>query len=108
VPNQDLVRKRIPVAIITVACFVGYGVLFFWPEYTGTQGALLRVGLLMAAFWLAMPSPSRPAAWKPLQSPWTLPGIIVFALLLPRLKMMLPLLAFVAVIAWFARPRKKR
>lgn len=105
--DQDLVRKRTPVAVITVACFVGYAVLLFWPEQEGTRAAFLRVGLLMAAFWLAMPSKSRPAAWKPLQSPWTLPGIVIFAVFLPRLKVMLPVLAFFAVIAWFARPRKK-
>ena len=106
--DQDLVRKRTPVGVIAVGCLVGYGILFFWPEHEGVQAAFLRVGLLMAAFWLAMPSKSRPAAWKPLQSQWTLPVMVIGAVLLPRLKYMLPLIAFFAVVAWFARPRKKR
>lgn len=106
-PDPDLVNKRTPVGVIAVACLVASGALMFWPEHEGVRAAFLRVGLLMAAFWLAMPTKSRPAAWKSLQSPWTLPIIVVTAIFLPRLKYMLPVIAVFAVIAWFARPRRK-
>ena len=108
VPDPDLVSKRTPVGVIAIICLAASGALLFWPEHEGVQAAFLRVGLLMAAFWLAMPTKSRPAAWKSLQSPWTLPVIVVFAVFLPRLKYMLPVIAIFAIIAWFARPRRKR
>lgn len=107
VPDPDLVSKRTPIGIIAIACLTISAILFCWTEHEGVSAAFLRVGLLMAAFWLAMPTKSRPAAWKSLQSPWTLPVIVVTAILLPRLKYMLPVIAVFAAIAWFARPRRK-
>lgn len=106
-PDQDLVRKRTPVGVLAVVFLLGAAVLILFPEHEGTQAAFLRVGLLLGAFWLAMPTKNRPAAWRPLQSKWTLPCIVIVGLLLPRLKVMLPVVAVFAVIAWFARPRKR-
>lgn len=106
-PDQDLIRKRTPVGLISLACLVAAAVLIFKPEYEGTQAAFLRVGLLLGTFWLAMPTNSRAAAWKPLQSKWTIPALVLFGLLSHRLKYMLPVVAVFAVIAWFARPRQR-
>lgn len=106
--DQDLVRKRTPVGVLAIAFLVGAAVLILFPEHEGTQAAFLRVGLLLGAFWLAMPTKSRPAAWKPLQSKWTVPILIGCGLLLPRLKFMMPVLAVLGVIAWFARPRSRK
>ena len=106
VSEEDLRNKRIYVGFLSIASVVGSVVLEFYPGSEGLQGALLRVGLLLAAFWLAMPTKSRPAAWKSFSSNWTLVGIVIAAIVMPRAKAMFPIIAIIAGIAYFARPRK--
>ncbi len=106
VSEDDLRKKRIYVGILSIASVVGSVVLEFYPDNEGLQGALLRVGLLLAAFWLAMPTKSRPAAWKSISSNWTLVGLVIAAIVMPRAKAMFPIIAIIAGIAYFARPRK--
>lgn len=107
--NEDELRgKRIYVGLLSIGCLVGAVVTVFTaPDNEGLQGALIRVGLLLGAFWLAMPTANRPSAWKVLPtSNWAIFGMIVSAVLISRLKYMFPVIAVFAGIAWFARPRK--
>ncbi len=107
--NEDELRsKRIYVGLLAIGFLIGaIAALVMAPDNEGLQGALMRVGLLLGAFWLAMPTKTRPSAWKILpRSNWAIFGMIVSALLVSRLKYMFPLLAFFASVAWFARPRK--
>lgn len=106
--SDELIQKRFLVGCICVACLVIGVLLYFYPGNEGVQGALLRVGMLLAAFWLAMPTKNRPAAWKVLQSNWALPGAIVAAVLMPKFKGMFPIFAVLAGIAYFARPKTGR
>ena len=98
--------KRIAVCMFSVLCFARAVVVMAFPEHDHEmlQGAFIRVGILLAAFWLVM---GRPPAWKGLSSNWMLFGGIVSAILIRQAKVMFPVLAVVAGIAWFARPRKK-
>lgn len=106
--SHELTQKRFFVGLISIAC-IAFGVaLYFYPGNEGLQGALLRVGMLLAAFWLAMPTKTRPAAWKALQSNWALPGAIIAAILMPKFKGMFPVFAVLAGIAYFARPKAGR
>lgn len=107
--NEDELRgKRIYVGLLSIGCLVGAVVaVVVAPDNEGLQGAFIRVGLLLGAFWLAMPTATRPAAWKRLPtSNWAIFGMIVSAVLISRLKYMFPVIAVFAGIAWFARPRK--
>lgn len=105
--SEDALRhKRIYVGILSIVCVVASVVLIFYPNNEGLQGALLRVGMLLGAFWLAMPTKTRPAAWKSFSSNWTLVGLIITAIIIPRAKVMFPVVAVFAAIAYFARPRK--
>lgn len=106
--SGELSQKRILVGCISLVCIATGLALYFYPGYDGLQGALLRVGMLLGAFWLAMPTKKRPAAWKVLQSNWALPGAIVAAILMPRFKAMFPVFAVLAGIAYFARPKSAR
>lgn len=103
--SDELSQKRFLVGGIAITCLAIGVLLYFYPGNEGLQGALLRVGMLLAAFWLAMPTKTRPAAWKVLQSNWALPGAIVSAILMPKFKGMFPIFAVLAGIAYFARPR---
>lgn len=105
--NEDELRsKRVLVGLIAVVCLSVSVVLLFFPGNEGLQGACVRVGLLLGAFWLALPTRTRPAAWKGLASNWILLTAIVTAVFIPRAKAMFPVLAVFIAIALFARPRR--
>lgn len=94
--------------VLSIICLVAGVALYFYPDSEGLQGALLRVGMLLAAFWLAMPTKTRPAAWKVLSSNWALVGAVVSAILMPRVKGMFPVFAVMIAVAYFARPRNPK
>jgi hypothetical protein len=108
VNEDDLRRRRVYVGLLAITSLAGSVVLLFYPGNEGVQGALVRVGLVMGAFWLALPTKTRPAAWKGMMSGWTAPGLIITALVIPRLKFMFPVVAIIVGIAYFARPRKRK
>ncbi|MEZ6060382.1 MAG: hypothetical protein R3C19_08480 [Planctomycetaceae bacterium] len=103
---DELRQKRVYVGLLSAGCLIGALAAAFVPEKEGLQALLIRVGLLLGAFWLAMPSRNRPAAWAKF-SPWTIVGIVLFAAFLPRMKFLLPLLIVAGGIAWLVRPRRK-
>ena len=71
-------------------------------------GAFTRVGVVMSAFWLALPSRHREAAWANV-SPLTFAGIVVAVIALAsRPRVALPILAVVAVLWFVLRPRPKQ
>jgi len=71
-------------------------------------GGFVRVALLMSAFWLALPSGQREAAWANV-SPTTFVGLLVAVVLLPRFPRAVLGMAVVLVPIWVVlRPRKKR
>lgn len=67
-----------------------------------------RVGLVMLAFWLALPSPGRPAAWANLSKPMLIGLLLAVVLVAVRPWIAIPLLAMLAVASFFLRPRAKR
>ena len=97
------------VGVITICCFVAaFLVWYFAPDVENEfwLGGFIRVGILMGAFWLALPTQRRPAAWANI-SPWSLAAILLFVFLLPRLKqpLLLGLIAVVVVAGAILRPR---
>ncbi|MBW3541680.1 MAG: hypothetical protein KY476_15535 [Planctomycetes bacterium] len=71
------------------------------------QGACLRVGLLMGALWLALPSKNREAAWANFSLPMLalFVGIVVAVAMRPRIA--IPLLIVLGLAALIIRPRAK-
>lgn len=67
----------------------------------------LRVGLLLGAFWLALPTKSRPAAWANI-SPYAVVAIVAALLFVRQMRVFLPLLLVLGVFAFFVRPRPKK
>ncbi|MEZ6058688.1 MAG: hypothetical protein R3C01_18455 [Planctomycetaceae bacterium] len=73
----------------------------------GFYAASLRMGLLLGAFWVALPTKNRAAAWANV-SPWTFVGsMILIFLTVRRPRVFLPLLIGLALVAYFIRPRKR-
>lgn len=108
VENSELVKKRKTVGVIAVVC-LGIAVVagLNGELQSAWYSACLRVGLVMGALWLALPTRKRPAAWAHL-SKWWLMGIAVTAIVLPRIRGIWPVLLVGFMIGWLLRPRRRR
>lgn len=107
--NERIEISRPLVGILTVACFVGAAVVFWrYPDEELWLSGFIRVGLLMSAFWLALPTRSRPAAWSRV-SPLTFVLLLLGLVILPRYpRYIIPIGLVVAVAALILRPRNRR
>jgi len=105
--DPELQRKRGLVGILALCCLVAGAALLVSGGNEGLASALIRVGLLLGAFWLALPTDSRPAAWARV-SPWSIAVVVGVAVLLPRLRFFLPVLVVGIAIGWVVRPRRKK
>ena len=106
------------VGILALACFAfGLAIWMIEPsELLGAnaqffRAAFVRVGLLMSAFWLALPSRHRAAAWANI-SPRTLVLVVLLLIVMTRarvpLRILIPALIVFALITMFLRPKTKR
>ena len=88
--NRNIPVNRFLVGILALGCFGAAGGI--WIAYPSDEtwilwvGGFTRVGLLMSAFWLALPSSHRQAAWANI-SKGTLIGIVVALIVTARLKL---------------------
>jgi drug/metabolite transporter (DMT)-like permease len=87
-------------------------VLSIWPGMiSGPAGATLcgvaaRVGIVMAALWLALPSRGRPAAWANLSTTsLASAAMAVMAIFRVPFRIMIPLSATVMVLGFVLRPK---
>jgi glucan phosphoethanolaminetransferase (alkaline phosphatase superfamily) len=109
-PETDLTPNRLLVGVITLICFAaaaGMWSLGYSKQQTLAFAGFIRVGIFMAAFWFALPSKSRFAAWKGL-SPWVIVCIAVAVFAIPRLKFSIPIVIGMLVLGAFIKPKKKR
>jgi hypothetical protein len=110
--SQKIEISRPLVGVLTLACLVAAAAV--WAFGASQKDAplwiagFLRVGILLGALWLALPTASRAPAWANV-SPWTLVGLLLMIYLVGRYKWaMIPVLVTVATIGFFLRPREKR
>ena len=102
--------NRTLVGMIALVCLLAAIVLLIMSQSVDTRArlwgaAFLRVGLLMGAFWIAMPSEHREAAYADIS--WrTLLGLLLAVFAVARYpRTVLPLLVIVALIGFVLRPR---
>jgi hypothetical protein len=109
--SQSVTIDRTLVGIIAVVMLVGAGVLWF---FVGSQnmwtGACVKVGVVMGAFWLALPTFSRQGNWGQ-ASLGTVVGFVALALVLMGkrvdFRIVLPMLLGIAITLMVLRPRSK-
>lgn len=65
ISENELRQKRTMVGLLAIGSTITACVLLVIGGSQGLASALLRVGLLLGAFWLALPTKGRPAAWAP-------------------------------------------
>jgi hypothetical protein len=104
--DQELRQKRGIVGLLAIACITSAMILLSISDNQGFASALLRVGSLLGAFWLALPTEGRPAAWAQV-SPLSVGLLAISAALIARLKFFIPLLLVGFAIGWLVRPRSK-
>ncbi len=109
-PNE-LQSRRVHLGVLTLLFFLASLVVWwFEPGRQLIYGALLRVGTMLGAFWLAIPVMVRhPEILRRL--PWYLIGGIIFVFaFIKYLWMMIPLLVLIGIMSMFAgkRPYDKR
>lgn len=112
--SRDKVKiNRTLVGILTLGCFAAAGVISVTHPHDESWrlwlAGFIRVGLLMSAFWLALPTRDRDAAWANVS--WmTFAGLLLALIAVIRLplRIVLPLLVVLTVVGVFLRPREKR
>jgi hypothetical protein len=96
---------RPTVGVLAILLLVAGGVMYFGGHDEGTagqvQGALVRVGVLLATLWLAQPELSRMRPWMAILLVAALVGVVFFR------RLLIPLLV-VAVLVAILRPRPPR
>lgn len=100
--------NRSLVGLLAIICVVaGAAVGYFDSLENVWCGSFVRTGLLLGAFWLALPSGRREAAWANV-SPWTLVAALGAALIFVRRpKIFFVILAVLIVAAVVIKPRRK-
>jgi len=104
--------KRAVVGILSLTCLITGGVLFWkfrdadsWRIW---QGAFVRIGVVLGAFWLALPSQRWDAAWKniPPSVSFGLLGMIVLLAARPKIVIaVLPAVVLIVAVGLLVRPR---
>ena len=105
--EQQISVNRALVGVIAVACLVTGLAVGIVDDFTNLWcAAFIRVGLVMGAIWVALPSRDREAAWANL-SPGRLIGVMVVAVMLvTRPRVFFPMLIGAGVLWFVLRPRK--
>jgi hypothetical protein len=105
--------RRITVGALAVVLLITSAMLTFWPSQAGSSNFAAasftgRIGLVLAALWLAWPSLQRPASWLP-------PGIPILCVVAlavtaanPRLIVVaIPAIGALTLLATFVRTFRK-
>ncbi len=97
-----------------MVCLIVAGILEWqvtveqFAQKEAATGAFMRVGLLMFAFWLALPTKKRDAAWANV-SPWFFVGLILAIVgVAVRPKIAVPLIVVLSIFGFVLRPRNKK
>ena len=105
---KDLQSKRGWIGLLSLVCLIGFGLLMVMnPEKQAIAGSMMRIGIMLGAFWLAIPVlVSHPRLLKRL--PWYVLGIgFLLLMFIKQFWMLIPLLIVLALLSMFggSRPR---
>lgn len=111
--TQSVPVNRALVGILAIACCGIAGVMALGGVGGASalwQGAFFRVGVVLAAFWLALPSRAREAAWARVPI-WQVLGVLLVIVVVARtrvpLKVLIPAVLLFGVALMLLRPRRK-
>ena len=110
--DTKITINRTLVGVLALGCLLAGAAIWIGApddkQWIMWRGAFTRVGLLMSAFWLALPYGSRDAAWANV-TPWSFLGIILAIVGIARFpRVAVPVLIVLAVAGFVLRPRPKK
>ncbi len=106
--TREIPVNRTLAGILAILLTIAGLVLWLVMDRAELGGAMLRVGLLLAAFWYALPTKTREAAWANV-SLFSLVVFLVLAIIFVRRpRVFFPILVAMTALGFFLRPRKKR
>ena len=110
--DEKITINRTMVGLLALVCLgTSLTIWLVSPTEQFWLAAFMRVGLLMLAFWLALPTRSREAAWANV-SPKILIGMalaIVVVVIRPNaVKVAVPILIVLAIVSFVLRPPDKQ
>lgn len=110
--NQTVTLNRPLVGVIALVCLCAFAVLRFGVEETNENyqlwaSAFGRVGLVMGALWIALPTKGRPAAWAEVSSNTFLGLLLAVIGIAWRPKVAIPVVIVVGILALVLKPRSK-
>jgi len=111
--DNKVALSRPMVGVLALGCLATAGAIWaIAPDSQETQlwlAGFIRVGLVLSALWIALPTRTREAAWANV-SRGTMIGIVLGVIALARLplRVLLPLAVAVSIIGFALRPRAKR
>jgi hypothetical protein len=95
-----------------MVCLISAAALFFLAASEESakmwQAAFTRVGLLMLAFWLALPPRGQSAEWAKVSWPALATALLAIFVVARFRWTVVPVLIFMAIIGVVLRPREKR
>jgi len=99
-PTRPQVNRTL-VLVLAIACMVaGIAIGYFINMENIWCGSFIRVSLLLGAFWIAMPTKGRAAAWADI-SPWSVAGIVaVLLFVVRRPRVFIPIILVVLVLMY--------
>ena len=110
--SQKIAVNRPLVGVIALAClstaaglYVVHGDSEDWYMW---RGAFTRAGLIMSAIWFALPSKGREAALANVSLPALFGFVAMVVAVSYRPRVYIPLMAVIAVVGFFLRPRGRR
>jgi hypothetical protein len=114
-PHSKTTVSRRLVGFLAIGLFGIAFVLSLWPNLIpGAAGAMVggvaaRGGIVLAAFWLALPTSNRLAAWANVSIASVLPLLLVaMALFRIPFRILIPLAGFVFLVGVILRPKPAR
>jgi uncharacterized membrane protein len=110
--DTKITINRTLVGVLALGCLLAAVAIWIGApddkQWTMWCAAFTRVGLLMSAFWIALPYGNRDAAWANV-TPWTFLGIILSVVgVAARPRVAIPILIVLAVVGFVLRPRPKK
>lgn len=107
--DQQIPVNRTLVGLLALVCLAAGGGVWWWDTWDNVWcGSFVRTGVLLGAFWLALPAKGREAAWANI-SPWTLVAALGAALIFVRRPhIFFAVIAVVVVAAVIIKPRQRR
>lgn len=106
----QLSAKRNVLGILALVCLVSAAGLWLFtgdPEHNAVLSVVTRVGIVLGALWLALPTVGTSWAWQK-AGPVLIIAIALTAFAGRALRYALPIAIVVAILLVFLRPRPKR